>query len=44
MENPLLYREKNEVAGMGKKIGADHSTGWKEMQSKKGNGRATEWK
>lgn len=26
MENPPLYREKNEVAGTGK-IGADHSTG-----------------
>lgn len=41
MENPLLYREKNEVAGMGrrkkkkKKIGTALSSGRKEAQSKK---------
>lgn len=39
MENPLLYREKNEVAGMGrrkkKKIGMALSSGRKEAQSKK---------
>lgn len=29
MENPLLYREKNEVAGMGgKKNGMDLSSDW----------------
>lgn len=41
MENPLLYREKNEVAGMGRrkkkkiKIGTALSSGRKEAQSKK---------
>lgn len=36
MENPLLYREKNEVAGMTeRKIGTALSTGRKEVQSKK---------
>lgn len=44
MENPLLYREKNEVAGTGKKIGTDLSTGRKEVQAKKENARATERK
>lgn len=46
MENLLLYREKNEVAGMGekKKIGTALSTGRKEVQAKKENARATERK
>lgn len=35
MENPLLYREKNEVAGIEEKIGMALSTRRKEVQSKK---------
>lgn len=35
MENPLLYREKNEVAGMGKKLVRILALGRKEVPSKK---------
>lgn len=45
MENPLLYREKNEVAGMkGKKLVWLLVLEGKRCSRRKENARATEWK
>lgn len=44
MENRLLYREKNEVAGMGEKLVRILALGGKKCRQRKQNARATERK